>query len=71
MTPGPAQGATSRQGDEFQRPGILQTTIRISTAMASRKARTGLSKAAAAIANMPQAGRLITPLPLNDTDPAK
>jgi hypothetical protein len=42
----------------------------ISTAMANRKARTGLSKAAAAIANMPQAGRLITPLPPADTDPA-
>jgi len=70
VTPGPAQGATSRQGDEFQRPGILQTTIRISTAMASRKARTGLSKAAAAIANMPHAGRLLALLPPADTDPA-
>ena len=71
VTPGPAHSASSRQGDEFQRPGILQNDDHNLDGEGQQKARTGLGKAAAAIANMPQAGRLITPLPLNDTDPAK
>jgi Fe-S-cluster containining protein len=40
----------------FSAPAPCKTTITISTARASRKARTGMSKAAAAIANMPMLG---------------
>ena len=49
-------------------PAPISRSIRISTAIAIKNARTGLSRRAAAIDHVAQVGRLFTALPPADTD---
>jgi hypothetical protein len=49
-------------------PASFRTPMKISTAIAIRNARTGLSTAAAIIDHMAQVGRLFISVPPGDTD---
>ena len=50
------------------KPASIRAPIKVSTAIAVRNARTGLSTAATAIHHMAQVGRLLTRMPPADTD---
>ena len=67
---GPSRGRQRRRGSGLARgtPASVREPIRISTAIAMRKARTGLSRAAAAIDHMAQIGRPLTRIPPADPD---
>jgi len=65
----PANGPSHANGEEFENASLLfRTPMKISTAIAVRNARTGLSTAAAIIDHMAQDGRLFMSVPPGDTD---
>ena len=56
------------RGARTGKPAPIRDPIKISTAIAIKNVKTGLSKAATAINNMTQIGTLLTPSPPVDTD---
>jgi hypothetical protein len=56
------------RGRRTGKPASIRDPIKISTAIAIKNARTGLSKTATATDHMAQIGTLLTPSPPVDTD---